>query len=109
MLPDRCCVCGSSVSVYKYLTATRVNILQAIHHLTLPDAEATQSRPPYSHSPGEGDSCEGLRKIWCVWKYRLGDTPLIHVLEKGLEKHVDVEGLSSSDVASRISQLVGSS
>ncbi|RPD56520.1 NADH dehydrogenase, alpha subcomplex, subunit 2 [Lentinus tigrinus ALCF2SS1-7] len=29
--------------------------------------------------------------------------------DKGLEKHVEVEGLSSSDVASRISQLLGSS
>ncbi|KAI1792274.1 NADH dehydrogenase, alpha subcomplex, subunit 2 [Ganoderma leucocontextum] len=29
--------------------------------------------------------------------------------ERGQEKHVEVEGLSASDVASRISQLVGSS
>ncbi|KAH9915444.1 NADH dehydrogenase, alpha subcomplex, subunit 2 [Epithele typhae] len=28
--------------------------------------------------------------------------------ERGVEKHVEVEGLSSADVAARVSQLVGS-
>ena len=30
-----------------------------------------------------------------------------HLVERGVEKHVEVEGLPASDVASRISQLLG--